>query len=328
MTPLKDSMFRSAPAVIATLSVMLLGAGAAHADTLYITTAGNSTITTYDTAGGGTGIFASGGSLAAPQQLAFDGHGVLYVANPNGDSVLEYSGPGSVTTVKSSKSFTPSSLAVAASGRAVYAGDYYSGIVYSYDPADASPTPTSFVTGLSGPGALALGTEGALAGDLFVANTNGSDILVYSPSRDLVATFTGFSKPEGLAFDAAGDLYVTDDGSDTIEEFAAAALTNGSSILKAAATLTLSPTSDPRGLAFGSDGNLYVAEYGSGVVAEVNPTLTQTPASLISGLQQPAFIAVSAPSVAVPEPSTTWAIWIAGGAGLGGGVLRQRRRQA
>ena len=327
MIPIKDSMFRSAAATFATLSAMLLGAGTAHADNLYITTAGDSTIRTYNTVGGGTGTFASGGGLAAPQQLAFDGKGVLYVANPNGDSVLEYNSSGSITTVKSSNTFSPSGLAVTSSGNTVYASGYYSGIVYSYDPADASPTPTSFVTGLNGPGALALSTQGALAGDLFVANTKSADILVYNPSGALISTFTGFSKPEGLAFDAAGDLYVTDDGSESIEEIAAASLASGSSLLTAAAALDLDPTSNPRGLAFDSEGNLYVAEYGSGVVAEVDPTLTQTPTPLISGLKQPAYIAVSEPAVAVPEPAT-WALLIAGGAGLGCGVLRQRRGQA
>ena len=312
----KDYVFYAVAAVSAPLLCALLGVSSAHADTLYITTAGDSTITTYNTVSGGTGPFASGGDLAAPQQLAFDGQGVLYVTSPNHSSVLQYSSPSNVTAVTSSTySFKPTGVAVTSSGGTVYAGDYFSGTVYSYDPADASATLAPFITGLSGPTALALNAEGTLAGDLFVANTTGSDILVYNPLGGLVSTFTGFTSPEGLAFDKAGDLYVSDAGADTVEKIPAASLTTGSSHVTA--TATLGGLSGPRGLAFDSEGNLYVAEYNSGLVLEVNSTLTDA-TTVVSGLDEPAYIAV-------PEPST-WAMLIAAGAGLGYSVRRRQRR--
>ena len=323
MTLTKDSTFRPAAAVAAIISVLLLGAGSVLADTLYITTTGDSTIKTYNTISGAEGTFTSGGKLAAPQQLAFDGKGVLYVASPNTSSVLEYTGPGSVTAVTSSN-FKPAGIAVTSSGDTVYAGSYYANTIYSYDPADAAGTLAPFIsTGLNGPTALALSSEGTLANDLFVANAKGNDVLVYDAGGTLVSTFTGFNSPYGLAFDGAGDLYVSNAGAGTVEEVPAALLTKGTSSLIAAATL--GGLNSPRGLAFDSQGNLYVAEYGAGNVDEINSTLTvATP--VVTGLDDPAYLAVPA-SPAVPEPSA-WTMWMAAGAGLGCRVLRQRRARA
>ena len=71
-----------------------------------------------------------------------------------------------------------------------------------------------------------------------------------------VSTFvsSGLDDPDGLAFDAAGNLYVANDGNNTISKVTPAG---------AVSTFVSSGLDDPDGLAFDAAGNLYVANDGN-----------------------------------------------------------------
>ena len=92
-----------------------------------------------------------------------------------------------------------------------------------------------------------------------------------------VTTFaTGFSAPNGLAFDSAGNLYVANELSGTVSK-----VTPGGGVTPDFAT----GFSRPKGLAFNPvDHNLYVADYGYGVGTVSKVTLGGGVSAFASGL--------------------------------------------
>jgi len=106
-------------------------------------------------------------------------------------------------------------------------------------------------------------------GNLYVANNES--IEVYNPSgQGSVFATTGLAVLEGLAFDAAGNLWVTDEYNGLVQK------------RNAGRTLTTfaSPGQSPYGLAFDRSGNLYVALAGNGTIVKydtnANPTVVAT----------------------------------------------------
>ena len=56
-------------------------------------------------------------------------------------------------------------------------------------------------------------------GDLYVANSGDSNILVFGPSYSTLPALTiirGVSRPSGVAFDTQGNLWVSNYGADSI----------------------------------------------------------------------------------------------------------------
>ena len=80
----------------------------------------------------------------------------------------------------------------------------------------------------------------------------------------IVSTFSsGLDEPEGLAFDASGNLYVANEGNNTISEVTLAGVVS---------IFVSSGLSGPEGLAFDASGNLYVANEGNNTISKVTPT--------------------------------------------------------
>ena len=78
----------------------------------------------------------------------------------------------------------------------------------------------------------------------------------------MVSTFaSGFNSPDGLAFDAAGNLYVANAGNNTVSKVTPAGVVS----------TFASGFNDPVGLAFDAAGNLYVANDGNDTVSKVTP---------------------------------------------------------
>ena len=100
------------------------------------------------------------------------------------------------------------------------------------------------------------------AGNLYVANLLDNTVSEVTPAG-VVSTFAaGFSGPAGLAFDSAGNLYVANAGSNTVDVVPPGGGTP---------TTFASGFNWPDRLAFDSAGNLYVANEGSGAVIKVTP---------------------------------------------------------
>jgi len=111
------------------------------------------------------------------------------------------------------------------------------------------------------------------SGDLWVANLTGSSVVKFTPSQlassgspvqsvRLGAAVGGISKPDGLAFDAAGNLWVANlDGS--VERFDASQLTSSGHPVAAAAIGAAGGT-NPTGLAIDASGALWVLDENGG----------------------------------------------------------------
>jgi len=148
---------------------------------------------------------------------------------------------------------------------------------------------STFASGLNSPTSLAFNG----AGDLFVSNYGGSDILEFTPSG-METTFASVIDPRGLAFNSAGNLFVV--SLDSIYAY-----TPGRLRSTYASALTT-----PDGLAFNQAGNLFVSEQVAGEVLEITPSRTKS--IFASGLgvsgNGPDFLTFRVEET--PEPSVVW----------------------
>lgn len=218
-------------------------------------------------------LTSNAGSLAATGGLAFDANGNLWVATANTlveftPSQLASSGdPTPAVTISASAGSlsNPIPIAFDASGN-LWVGNTSNTIV-EFTPSQLSatgaPTPTVTVTAVSnsivGPLAMAFDPTG----NLWVANGNNSQNTVVefsksqlaasgtpTPAVTLSANAGSLSNPAGLAFDATGNLWVSNaSGATGIEEFTASQIVASGSPAPTTA-ITSASLSEPFGIAF------------------------------------------------------------------------------
>jgi sugar lactone lactonase YvrE len=143
--------------------------------------------------------------LANPTSLAFDASGRLHVSSRFEGSVHRVEPDGRVTTVATELGVA-CGIAFGADG-SLYVGDRTGSILRVRDRRAASvfatipPSVAAFH--------LAFGPDGWL---YVTAPTLGARDAVYrvSPTGNVEVFFEGFGRPQGLAFDRRGDLYVVD----------------------------------------------------------------------------------------------------------------------
>jgi len=113
-----------------------------------------------------------------------------------------------------------------------------------------------------------------------------NNVSPYGYSTTPIALGSGFSNPSAVAVDAAGNIYMTDQGSNLVQKISAS---NGS-------VTTLAPGytfSIPNGVAIDAAGNLYIADTGHDKLIEI-PAGGGTPVSIGSGFISPYGVAVDA----------------------------------
>ena len=163
-------------------------------------------ISTYagnDTAGyNGDGIPASHASLCGPQGIAFDAVGNLYIADAGNNRVRKVNAAGVITTV-------------AGTGSSGYTGD--NGLATSAQ--------------LSAPSAVAIDA----AGDVYIADILNNVVRKIDGSTRIITTVAGNNTPgfggdggaatsaqlhypAGVSLDEGGNLYIADQGNNTIRE--------------------------------------------------------------------------------------------------------------
>lgn len=134
-------------------------------------------------------------------------------------------------------------------------------------------------------GAFLLLAAGAPAQNLFVSCAGNGNIVEINPQGGQSVFATGLNTPNGLAFDSAGDLFVANEGSGTIDEFI-----NNGGVLSSTPVLYASGLDDPFDLAFGPGGLLFASEYGNGDIAEISSSGTvSTYATGLAGPEGLAF---------------------------------------
>ncbi len=184
------------------------------AGNLYVANQDEGTIEEFNTNGVGT-LFAATNS---PYGLAFDGVGNLYADSSLENTIEKFTTNGTASVFASIGLANPRGLAFDGAGN-LYAVNLDATTIEKFD---ASGTPTVFAsTGLNGPFGVALAVDGA--GNLYAElnntikkfATNGTSLLFASDPGD----GSVLSNPQGMAFDSAGNLYVANLDSGTIEEF-------------------------------------------------------------------------------------------------------------
>ncbi len=253
-----------------------------------------------------TAKIATDNDIFAPTSVAIDPSGKIYVVNGNADrqvsnTVTIYAAGsnaatapvatlGSATNDKAEIS-SPFAVAVDKEGKVYVAnqadGTNFSVTVYAAgSTGDVAPiakisrSKTKDNTGLNFPNALAIDA----ADKLYVLNEfgdtgKGGSITIYSPgangnvapeakiSDSATGEHTQLNSPAGMALDASGNIYVTNDGgANSVTIYAAGS--KGDAAPKATIAGSKTGLATPRGIAIDSKGNIYVANASDGVVTD------------------------------------------------------------
>jgi streptogramin lyase len=259
-----------------------LGVAVDPSGDVWMTNFATNTIVKYTPAqltAGGTptpAVTLSGSSLNSPHGLAFDASGDLWIANRGSGQIVEFTpsqlattGTPSANAVLYVTGSTPGPTAIAFDKQGnLWVANFYASTIYEYTSsqlsAPCSPPPAVTISAtngsLVGPFALAFDSTGAL----WVSNVSGASgtIVGYSASQlsttgspapavtiTLPTNFPNTSIGFGLAFDASGQMWVSDVLNNALDTFTASQLaTSGSP----APTVIINSTAfnGPAGLAF------------------------------------------------------------------------------
>lgn len=248
---------------------------------IYVADAANNTIRKINPAGtvstfaGSPGVAGSANGAGtnaqfyAPQAVAVDSTGNVYVADTLNHIIREITPSGNVSTL---------------AGMAGYANN-----------ADGSGTNAQF----DAPQGIAVDK----AGNVYVADTLNHTIRVITPSGT-VSTLAGtantygstdgtnasaqFNQPKGLALDSATNIYVTDSMNDTVRKITPAGVVTtlaGMAGVWGSADGTNSDARffEPDGVAVDSSGNVYVSDSGNHTIRKIAKTGTNWVVSTIGG---------------------------------------------
>ncbi len=266
-------------------ALFVLSAPCLCGDTLYVTNYISKTVEKV-ASDGSVSTFAN--LTQGPSGLAFDPAGNLFV-NSNG-AILRYSSSGFGSFFADSNSSYAAGIAFDGSGN-LFAATSLGSTVEKFTP---DGTHTIFASsGLNEPYAVAF--DGA--GNLFVSNdgdytggVNGT-IVKFSPDGTPSVFATGFHDPEGLAFDANGNLYVAETLPGTYTGIIEKVTPDGTRSV----FVNFGADIDPVGLAFDRKGNLYAAVTNQGnntyFVEKITPDGTASLFATVS--ENPIGIAVT-----------------------------------
>ena len=264
------------------VTVIVLTCNSARSDTVYVWS-DDSTIKQFAANGVGSvlasNIFLSG--MNGPVGLAVDNAGNLYAGSPGASLVMVYTTNGIGSEVGFADSV--SGLAFDRAGNIYMTCPNYECLCIGYFTMNCTQShlgwPTSLAFDKSGDIYVANGVAPYPFGNSPYTNT----IVKFSPDLTYLGDFaTNLDKPWGLAFDQAGNLFVSNSGDDIIYKFTP----EGACTFFAIAD----GLSNPKGLAFDIAGNLYVANAGNGTIQKFTPEGFGT--VFASGLNAPTSIAI------------------------------------
>jgi streptogramin lyase len=202
---------------------------------------------------------------------------LVYVADPGNGSVTGFapwSSTAVITIPSSAGAPNPYTLALDSGGN-LYVENFQvgAGKILVFPP--GSTTPSRTISGLSAP---AFGLAIDASGDIFVSEYTAQDVKEFTPSgggtpsRTLSSSTspTGINKPEGLAVDSSGNLYVANGGGTIgVSVYAPGTSTTPSAVFHTG-------MSAPAQLAFDAGGNLYVSNNGGTSVTEYAPPFSSS----------------------------------------------------
>jgi sugar lactone lactonase YvrE len=224
------------------------------------------------------------GDSATQDGIAFDGEGNAWIANQSTDSVERYAASDLASDGSPSPSVTigvlsnPFGLAFDASGN-LFVATFGNDTIERFTPdqllTSGSPTPSVTISDNGGSLNTPLGLAFDASGSLWVTNAFGDTIVRYGASQ---LTSSGSPVPEvtigdagggnldgpaGVAFDAAGHLWVTNlSASDAILKFEDPGALSG--LVNPTPDVVLTSVTGPAGLVFDNSGSLWVVSFFSG----------------------------------------------------------------
>ena len=266
--------------------------------------------------GGSTDGNGAAANFFYPGGIAATGSGVLYVADTGNHTVRAMASPGAVTTLAGAAGRKGDTDGTA--GQALFAYPYGvavdgSGHLYVCDSGNNTirvVTTAGVVTTLAGSGGVPAGSAdgagGAArfnspasvavdgAGNVYVADSGNSTIRKIAPSG-AVTTLAGaagsagssdglgaaarFNTPEGVAVDAAGNVYVADTRNDTVRK-----ITPGGQVTTLAGAAGQTGSGDgaggsarfngPYAVAVDGSGNVFVSDFFNATIRKVDPSGT------------------------------------------------------
>ncbi len=234
-------------------------------------------------------LLTIGSGIAAPQAVAFDASGDLFVANQPA-SVTEYGPPyASPPTEIVNGVNRPQALAVDARGNLFVANGSGSNTVTVYSPPYNGPPATTISMGIDDPVALVLDT----AANLYVVNQAHNTVTIYAPPYAAPPTILsrGLNAPNSLALDAHGNLFVANLNStpNSVVEFSPPFNAQSEPVV----TIT-NGVNEQGSIGVGGSANLFVPNQGANTVTEYVAPYTKEPITIAGGQSQPIALAIDA----------------------------------
>jgi uncharacterized repeat protein (TIGR02543 family) len=297
-----------------------LGVAVDLAGNIYVADDTNSTIrkitpaalvTTLAGSAGNPGHRDAPGSSAQfqnPTGVAVDTNGNVYVTEnvQNLSDVRKITPGGVVSTFATGMAEFLYGIAADGAGNLYVSGQGTGVGIYKITPAGAV---SQLTTGVTAPTGVAVDGMGNV---VVAENGTASDILMISPSGTVTVISGGaagfadgagsaaqFNAPWGVALDPAGNLYVADDGNNSIRKLTPMPAAGGTGTFWLASTVAGQPTtplgdgvgaqagfSAPTGIAVDTNGNIYVADANSDDIRKggYSPSFLAQPETLIVAL--------------------------------------------
>src|ERR1700743_3109281 len=243
-----------------------------------------------------------------PFGLAFDATGNLYIADQGNSVIRKMDNTGMVSTLAgkggiqgsangldtAARFNKPFGVATDASGN-VYVADAGNNLIRKITPAGLVSTfaGTGVAGAANGPDTASFNSPLGVAldgtGNVYVADYENNLIRKITPAgvvstlagtraagaEDGAGTIATFNLPESLAVDAAGNVYVADNGNNLIRKITPAGVVStlacNGQVGSANGTGTAASFHSPFGIAIDGSGNLYVADAGNNQVRKISP---------------------------------------------------------